>query len=66
MKFDKAIRLTAENYAEQQAIMGRFPEAIWLPVDISEKIVFYLPETKYKDALDFVSEYQRLEEKENE
>lgn len=67
MKIQKAIRLTAENYVEQQAILGRFPEAIWLPATInSDKMFFYLPETKYNEAKEFINEYRRLEEKKNE
>jgi hypothetical protein len=65
MKIQKAVRLTAENYIEQQAILGRFPDVIWLPANIKGEMFFYLPETKYKDAKEFLEEYRRLEEREN-
>ncbi len=62
MKVRKVVQITTDNYMEQQAIMGRFPDVVWMPVNgvMSKQISFYLPETKHNKVIEFMEEYKRL------
>ena len=64
MKAKKVVQVVAENYMEQQAIMGRFPEAVWVsPAGMGiMRTLFYLPATKYNEIIEFIGEYERLTE----
>ncbi len=62
MKVKKVVQIITETYAEQQAIVGRFPDAVWISVGgmLSEQMLFYLPETKHHEIVEFMEEYKRL------
>ena len=44
MKMRSAVQITAENNIEEQYILGKFPDAVW--VNLGEKTNFYLPDTE--------------------
>jgi hypothetical protein len=45
MKHKIVIEIITENYAEQQFILSRFPEAFWR-VPVGERTIFHLPYEK--------------------
>jgi hypothetical protein len=53
MEVRKAVQVIVDDYYEEQAILARYPGVIFIPSAIKGKTVFYLPEDKYEEALQF-------------
>lgn len=60
MKFKKEISITTENYNEEQFILTRFPEAVWIAVGgkTGDGTIFYVPEKRINDVLEALSEWK--------
>ena len=48
------IEITAESYIEEQLLLEKFPEAVWL--NLSGNTRFYLPESSKEEVVSFIEE----------
>jgi|WetSurSiteA1Bulk_404760.scaffolds.fasta_scaffold00918_14 hypothetical protein len=53
MEVVKAVKIIATDYYEEQAILARYPNVIFIPSVVKGKTVFFLPEEKYEEILQF-------------
>jgi len=60
MKKRLVIELTAENYIEEQDILERFPDSIWIKLD-ENKTKFYINKKKSLDVERFLYEMKMKE-----
>jgi len=44
----KVVEIQAETYMEEQFILSRFPDSVWIPGVRGIYATFYIPETKAK------------------
>jgi hypothetical protein len=44
----KMVEIQAETYLEEQYILSRFPDSVWVPGVRGAFATFYIPETKAK------------------
>jgi hypothetical protein len=59
MKVKQVIEITAESYLEEQNIMGRFPDAIWIKLD-ENRTKFYINKDKERDVEMFLQEMKKF------
>lgn len=59
MKVKQVIEITAESYIEEQNIMGRFPDSIWIKLD-ENRTKFYINKNKEKDVEMFLHEMRNF------
>ena len=55
MKVKKVIEITAESYIEEQDVLGRFPDAIWIKLD-ENRTKFYIQIDRERDVKQFLIE----------
>jgi hypothetical protein len=56
MKQRTVVEITAENYIEEQLLLEKFPEAVW--INLTGRTKFYLNENTKEDVVDFIQEYE--------
>ena len=56
MKFKKMIALQSESYEEEQFILNKFPDSVWINLDGGT--TFYVPESKINEALHVLKEWR--------
>ena len=54
MKQRTVVEVTAENYIEEQLLLEKFPEAVW--INLTGRTKFYLDENSKEEAIDFIQE----------
>jgi len=54
MKVKKVIEITAESYIEEQDVLGRFPDAIWIKLD-ENRTKFYI-KNSHKEVQKFLKD----------
>ena len=54
MRQRTVIEVTAENMIEEQMLLEKFPEAVW--INLSGRTKFYLPENREDDVTSFIQE----------
>jgi hypothetical protein len=54
MKQRTVVEIQAENYIEEQLLLERFPEAIW--INLSGNTMFFLPEDMQEEVVSFIQE----------
>lgn len=59
MKKRLVIELTAENYIEEQDILGRFPDAIWIKLD-ENRTKFYINKKSGVEVEKFLYEMKKF------
>jgi hypothetical protein len=59
MKVKQVIEIMAESYLEEQNIMGRFPDAIWIKLD-ENRTKFYINKDKERDVEMFLQEMKKF------
>lgn len=59
MKVKQVIEITAESYLEEQNIMGRFPDAIWIKLD-ENRTKFYINKDRERDVEMFLQEMKKF------
>jgi hypothetical protein len=57
MQFKKMIAIQAENYQEEQFLLTKFPDAIWIALDWGTN--FYVSETRINEVLEVLNEWKR-------
>jgi hypothetical protein len=55
MKQRRVVEITAESYIEEQILLEKFPEAVWINLGGST-IKFYLNEDRQEDVIKFIQE----------
>lgn len=53
------VQVKAESYIEEQLLLDRFPEAVW--VNLSGRTLFFLPEDRESEIDEFIQECERRE-----
>jgi len=56
MKLKKMIALESESYLEEQFILSKFPESVW--INLEGGTTFYIPESKINEALNVLKEWR--------
>ena len=54
MKQRTVVEITAENYIEEQLLLEKFPEAVW--INLTGRTKFYLNENTKEEVVDFIQE----------
>ena len=54
MKQRTVVEITAESYIEEQLLLEKFPEAVW--INLTGRTKFYLNESSKEDVIDFIQE----------
>jgi hypothetical protein len=55
MKVREVFEMTAENYNEEQELLGAFPDAIWIKLD-ENRTKFYIKKDQEKEVRNFLVE----------
>ena len=58
MQFKKMIAINAENYQEEQFLLSKFPDAVWINLDGGT--VFYVPEGMINEVLEVLREWKEM------
>lgn len=53
MEVVKAVKIIADDYYEEQAILARYPSVLFIPSSVKGKTIFFLPEEKYEEVKQF-------------
>lgn len=53
MEVVKVVKIIADDYYEEQAILARYPGVLFINSAIKGKTVFFLPEDKYEEVKQF-------------
>jgi hypothetical protein len=59
MQVRKVIEIQAETYFEEQSILNKFPDSVWIPSVRGLFATFYIPETKAKIIDKFLEEQKK-------
>jgi hypothetical protein len=61
MKYKAVIEIITESYEEEQFILNRFPNSVWIsPAGISnKKTLFYLPYQQYDEVKNTIEEWEK-------
>jgi hypothetical protein len=54
MKQRTVVEVAAESYIEEQLLLEKFPEAVW--INLGGSTIFYLDENSKQDVIDFIQE----------
>lgn len=54
MKQRRVVEITAESYIEEQLLLEKFPEAVW--VNLTGRTKFYLDEVREEEVIEFMQE----------
>jgi len=55
MKMQKVIEITAESYLEEQCVLARFPDSIWINLG-ENRTKFYIKYEKLKEVQKFLKD----------
>lgn len=59
MEMKKMIAIRAESNMEEQFLLSKFPDAVWLALDGG--INFYVSETRINEVLEVLGEWKNLQ-----
>jgi hypothetical protein len=61
MRYRRVVEIETSTYAEQQFILNRFPQAVWISVE-ENKTRFYLPNEMYQKIIGVIKEWENRNE----
>jgi hypothetical protein len=61
MRYRRVVEIETSTYAEQQFILNRFPQAVWISVE-ENKTRFYLPNEMYQKIIGVIKEWEKRNE----
>ena len=62
MKQKSVIQITTESYEEEQHILSKFPEAVWISLKPG-KTLFHLPFSQYNEVVTTIDEWEKQNDK---
>jgi hypothetical protein len=57
MRLKSKLEIETEDYNEQQFILNRFPQAVWVVID-ENRTKFYIPYELYSEAKSTIKEWE--------
>jgi hypothetical protein len=62
MRYRRVVEIETSTYAEQQFILNRFPQAVWIEIE-ENKTRFYLPIEMYEKVINTIKEWEKRNDK---
>ena len=57
MEYRTVVEITAEDYIEEQQLLEKFPEAVWINLT-GASTMFYLAENRKQEVIEFIQELE--------